>query len=82
MRQTAIGLIDEFTRRGIEVIERAVAAGQIQCDDPLALNAVMRLSFQGWLMNNARGGDPVSADQLTEMVVTLLRALATATGRS
>lgn len=81
VRKTAIGLIDEFTHRGIAMIEAAVAAGQIECDDPLALNAVMRLSFQGWLMNSSRGGDPVTADQLTEMIVTLLRALAKATGR-
>ncbi len=60
-------------------MRRLIANGDLQCEDPDALNAVMRLAMQGWLLSAAEGAAPVSEKRMTEALLALIQ---TAAGRS
>ncbi len=62
-----------------ESLRRVIANGDLECEDPEALNAVMRLAMQGWLLSAAEGAAPVSEERMTEALLALIQ---TAAGRS
>lgn len=68
-------VLERIDTIGVATIREAVEAGALACEDPEALLAVARLSIQGWLVNSIRGGETVSEERLTDMLVTQLRAL-------
>ncbi len=51
----------------------AVQDGSLECDDVDALEAILRLSFQGWLLNIENGTDEVSEERFTAMLIHLLK---------
>ncbi len=68
--------IDHLCR---ESLRRVIANGDLECEDPDALNAVMRLAMQGWLLSAAEGAAPVSEKRMTEALLSLIQ---TAAGRN
>ncbi|MCP4005877.1 MAG: TetR/AcrR family transcriptional regulator [bacterium] len=68
--------IDDLCR---ESLRRVIANGDLECEDPEALTAVMRLAMQGWLLSAAEGAAPVSEKRMTEALLALIQ---TAAGRS
>jgi len=74
--QRARAVLERIDAWAVTSIEAAVTAGRLHCEDPEALNGVLSLSFQGWLLNQGYGDHRISEDRLSEMLVTLLRGLA------
>ncbi len=71
---------DQFADRMDDLCREALVGvfvdGPSQCDDPVALNAVMRFAIQGWLMSASFGKPTVSEERLTEAFLSLLQAAA------
>ena len=62
--------IQQFAINGLQA---AVQDGSLKCEDVEALEAILRLSFQGWLLSIENGTDEVSEERFTAMLVYLLK---------
>jgi len=62
--------IQQFAINGLQA---AVQDGSLECDDVEALEAILRLSFQGWLLSIENGIDEVSEERFTAMLIYLLK---------
>lgn len=76
LREHVERVTDSLNKMGTESLRRAIAAGNLGCEDPEALNDVFRLCMQGWVLNSLRGTQPISEQRVTEALVGLVRAAA------
>lgn len=81
IREYAEGVARRIDELCQESMRRAIASGELACEDPQALTALMRLSMQGWLMSAAAGSAPVSEERMTEALLQLIQTSAAAGSR-
>ena len=79
LREHAQRVIERLEQACTASLRRAIAEGRFRCEDPQALNAVFRLSMQGWLLSSLQGTEVVSEPRMTEALVDLIRAAAGST---
>ena len=68
-------VVRRIDAQGIKLVNRAVEAGAMTCDDPEALIIAVRLAFQGWLLSTARGEKVISENRLTRIVKLIIVGL-------
>ena len=56
----------------LQGLRHAVTSGVLDCDDVDALEAVLRVSFQGWVLSVENGTDEISEERLTKMLIHLV----------
>lgn len=57
---------------GVQGLRRAVSNGVLDCDDVDALETVLRVSFQGWVLSVENGTDEITEERLTKMLIHLV----------
>ncbi len=57
---------------GLQGLRHAVSNGVLDCDDVDALETVLRVSFQGWVLSIENGTDEISEERLTSMLIHLV----------
>jgi len=57
---------------GLQGLRNAVTNGVLDCDDVDALETVLRVSFQGWVLSIENGANEISEERLTKMLVHLV----------
>ncbi len=60
---------------GVKGLETAVAEGVLNCDDVDALETVLRVSFQGWILSIENGATEIPEERLTKMLIHLVEGL-------
>ncbi len=61
----------------LQGLQKAVSAGVLDCGDVDALETVLRVSFQGWVLSVENGADEISEDRLTNILIRLVEGLRT-----
>ncbi|AWZ01842.1 HTH-type transcriptional repressor KstR [Rhodobiaceae bacterium] len=56
----------------LQGLRNAVTSGVLDCDDVDALETVLRVSFQGWVLSVENGTDEISEERLTKMLIHLV----------
>ncbi len=57
---------------GLQGLRNAVTNGVLDCNDVDALETVLRVSFQGWVLSIENGTDEISEERLTSMLIHLV----------
>lgn len=76
LRDHVDGVVARLDEMATRTLRRAIAVGDLPCDDPVALCAVMRLYMQGWLLSSLKGTEEISERRATEALLALVQAAA------
>jgi AcrR family transcriptional regulator len=68
-------VLQRIDDHSVALIQDAVDQGILAFDDPVALVAVFRSAFQGWLLNRVHGEKQISLEQLTRTIKRLILEL-------
>jgi AcrR family transcriptional regulator len=75
LREQGRAIAEMFATVGIRELRRLIRQGAVRCEDPQAVQTLLRSATAGWMLWEGTGIDQASHDRMLNTLLTALRTL-------